>query len=221
MVKALVCFSHVQCVEDTHKSMLCLSVSCLRWFAVSERKCPAANTNNASVSFSLCFCCCLVLPFGVWSMRSTVNSPSVAAFIASPLSLIITLETGERLDRYGPFYCYIVSGATAVDSSPLCLQQRDTHRSASKPDQAVFHRFCSGQHIIILFGCQPHHMFVMLSGCFISTVASGAFSSTAERIVIEYSHCTKRVIRCRNKNIRTVFFVMHTLAWGTEKTTWY
>lgn len=95
---------------------------------------------------------------------------------------------------------------TAVDSSALCLQQGDTHRSASKPDQAVFHCLCSGQHIIILFGCQPRHMFVMLSGCFISTVASAVFSSTAERVIaIERSHCTKRAIRCRNNKYENCF----------------
>lgn len=59
-----------------------------------------SSVGNKIKLLSLFHCDLLLLLFcTVVLMLSIVSSPTVAAVIAAPLSLIITVETGDRVDR--------------------------------------------------------------------------------------------------------------------------
>lgn len=80
-----------------------------------------SSAGNKIKLLPLLHCVPLLFALLFSSVLSVVNSPTAAAFIAAPLSLIITLETGNRVRIDELFYCHILCGATAVDSSWLWL----------------------------------------------------------------------------------------------------
>lgn len=139
MAKRLVCF-YANDVWETfkmHKNACCACLSCPQvtvlfrsvsrghenrwtWSQCSEMKPFSSHFHFAPLlsallfSYAHAFCCEL----------SKCCSPE------------LNYHFGDRRQRIdGLFYCHIVSGVTAVDSSLLWLRWRDTHRSATNQNK--------------------------------------------------------------------------------------
>lgn len=125
----------------TYNSLTCLRLSlanavlvfemAAKWDSNKFPQIPKFTTPIPVLSLSDChrslvtvLSCCLLYS-SISCLFLIVNSPTFPVFIAAPLSLIITLETGDRVDKWAILFSYCVS----VDASQLWLQWRDTRRS--------------------------------------------------------------------------------------------
>lgn len=180
MVKCLVCFYlnyDCEMFKTTQKSILTSAVlqSPTEWMVPTK-----LSLGKQKKLYSL-FACALLL--SAFNTLSIYNFSYCCRFYCCSYELVYHVGGQTLSGQMTYFMCILWMVWLLLTCHGSRFNGTHTHirRSASNQSKLFSIASARASRSLFLFGCRSCHMCVTLSGCFISTVATGALSSTADR----------------------------------------